>query len=233
MPFWAYILHCHPGLFYTGHTDDLDRRVAQHEAGAIPGFTRDHLPISLAWSQEFVTREEAKRAEKQIKGWSRAKKMALIRGDWDAVSAHARSKGSPSTSSGQTDIDVSGDLLSSLRAEASLAHPNECCGLLLGHETTITAIQPAENVHPAPHTHFEIDPQTLVDAHRAARDGGPQVVGYYHSHPHGPPRPSATDRAQAAHDGRIWAIVGQGGDMAFWRDDEAGFAALSLADTRG
>ena len=131
------------------------------------------------------------------------------------------------------ELCISRSLIRSLLREASLAHPNECCGLLLGRGITITAIQPAENVHPAPYTHFEIDPQTLVDAHRAARAGGPEVVGYYHSHPDGPPRPSASDRAQAAHDGRIWAIVGQGGDVAFWRDDEAGFAALSLADTRG
>ena len=115
--------------------------------------------------------------------------------------------------------------LDRLHADAARAHPQECCGLLLGTGRRITALLPARNVHPAPLTHFEIDPQTLIDAHRAARAGGPQVLGYYHSHPSGPPRPSATDAAMAAGDGRIWAIVGEG-DVTFWRDGRNGFEAL-------
>ena len=123
-------------------------------------------------------------------------------------------------------FDQSG--LERLLQEAASAHPQECCGILLGEGAHITAIQPAPNVHPDPHAHFEIDPQALVDAHRAARSGGPKVLGYYHSHPNGLARPSATDRAQAAHDGSLWAIVADGG-VTFWRDDEAGFSALSYA----
>ena len=60
--------------------------------GALPGFTRKYLPVRLVWSQEFTTREEAKAAEKQIKGWSRVKKLALIRGDWAEISRLAKSK---------------------------------------------------------------------------------------------------------------------------------------------
>lgn len=118
-----------------------------------------------------------------------------------------------------------------LLAEAEQALPNESCGLLLGHGNRIERVQPARNVHPTPQTHFEIDPQALIDAHRAARTGGPEVLGYYHSHSTGVAEPSATDRDQAAGDGRIWAIVA-GGDVAFWRDGEDGFAVLSytLAD---
>ena len=104
MSFWAYILHCRGGAFYVGHTDDLERRIAQHETGAIKGFTADRLPVKLVWSQEFSTRYEAKEAERRLKGWSRAKKMALIRDDWERISEFARSKGGPSTSSGQTGI---------------------------------------------------------------------------------------------------------------------------------
>ena len=55
-----------------------------------------------------------------------------------------------------------------------------------------------------------------------------RCVGYYHSHPTGPAEPSATDRAQASGDGRVWAIVGEDG-VTFWRDDERGFAPLSYA----
>ncbi len=91
MPFWSYMLHCNGGKFYVGHTDDLQRRVAQHEMGYFPGFTRDHLPVKLVWSQEFTTRHEARESERRLKGWSRAKKLAL-RGDWDLISALAKSK---------------------------------------------------------------------------------------------------------------------------------------------
>jgi predicted GIY-YIG superfamily endonuclease len=90
MSFWA--LHCNAGRFYVGHTDDLERRLGQHETGAIRGFTRNYLPVKLVWCQDFTTREEAKAAEKQIKGWSRAKKLALIRGDWGEISRLAKSR---------------------------------------------------------------------------------------------------------------------------------------------
>ncbi len=87
-----------------GHTDDLERRFAQHKSGTFPGFARDHAPVELVWSEEFVTREEAKVAKKRIKGWSQAKKLALIRGDWARISTLAKKKSSPSTSSGQTGL---------------------------------------------------------------------------------------------------------------------------------
>ena len=103
MPFWTYMLHCRGGKYYTGQTDDLERRIAEHQAGRVAGFTGVRLPVELVWSEEFPSRHEALAAELQIKGWSRAKKQALIRGDWDQISALAKSKDSPSTSSGRTD----------------------------------------------------------------------------------------------------------------------------------
>jgi predicted GIY-YIG superfamily endonuclease len=105
MSFWVYLLHCRGGYFYVGHTEDLEARIAQHRAGQVRGFASDHLPIELVWCQDFATRYEALQAERRIKGWSRAKKMALIRGDWRAISQLAKSKGSPSTSSGRTGAD--------------------------------------------------------------------------------------------------------------------------------
>ncbi|MFC7498442.1 GIY-YIG nuclease family protein [Enterovirga sp. GCM10030262] len=92
MTFWTYMLHCNAGRFHVGHTDDLDRRIAQHETGTLPGFTRDYLPVKLVWSESFPTRYEAQTAERKLKGWSRAKKLALIRGDWDEISRLARNK---------------------------------------------------------------------------------------------------------------------------------------------
>jgi len=221
------MLHCRGGKFYTGHTDDLERRIGEHQSGLIKGFTSDKLPVELVWSQDFPTRHEAVAAELQIKGWSRAKKLALIRGDWDAVSRHAKSKNGPSTSSGRTELEVVGDALTTMRAASRAAHPREACGLLLGEGARIAAAIETANVHPAPATHFEIDPQALIDAHRVARAGGAQVVGYFHSHPNGASAPSATDRACAAHDGRVWAIIA-GEQVQFWRDGDDGFTALSF-----
>ena len=103
MAFWAYMLHCRGGKFYVGHTDDLERRMAQHQSGTLAGFTRDHLPVALVWSDTFPTRYEAQVAERKLKGWSRAKKLALIRGDWDSISRLAKGKDSASTSSARTD----------------------------------------------------------------------------------------------------------------------------------
>jgi predicted GIY-YIG superfamily endonuclease len=102
MAFWTYMLHCRGGHFYVGHTDELERRIGEHKSGLIPGFTADHQPVELVWSVEFPTRDQAKDAERKLKGWSRAKKLALIRGDWERVSALAKKKNSASTSSAWT-----------------------------------------------------------------------------------------------------------------------------------
>ncbi|MFA5683684.1 MAG: GIY-YIG nuclease family protein [Lysobacteraceae bacterium] len=89
MAFWTYMLRCADGSFYLGHTDELERRIAQHQHGEIPGYTVKRRPVTLVWSQPFSTREEALAAERQVKGWARAKKEALIRGDWKAIQVHA------------------------------------------------------------------------------------------------------------------------------------------------
>ncbi len=91
MAFWTYILKCADGLYYTGHTDDLEARIAQHHAGYFPTcFTFSRRPLEFAWSSDFGTRIEALEAERKLKGWSRTKKEALIRGDWDAVQCLAK-----------------------------------------------------------------------------------------------------------------------------------------------
>ncbi len=90
MAFWTYILLCADGRYYTGHTDNLEHRIGQHQSGLIEGFTSSRLPVRLMWSQDFPTRIEALEAEMRIKKWSQANKDALIRGDWKAVSNFAR-----------------------------------------------------------------------------------------------------------------------------------------------
>ena len=90
MPFHAYILKCNDGSYYAGHTDNLEYRIAQHQTGVVPGYTAERLPVELVWYEEFSTREEALFSERRIKGWSRAKKEALIRGDWEEIKRLAR-----------------------------------------------------------------------------------------------------------------------------------------------
>lgn len=90
MTFHAYMLRCSDGSYYLGQTDMLERRMAQHEAGEIEGYTQTRRPVELVWSQELASRDEAIAAEQQIKGWSRNKKEALIAGDCAAISALAR-----------------------------------------------------------------------------------------------------------------------------------------------
>ena len=116
--------------------------------------------------------------------------------------------------------------LDAIFTQAAEAHPHECCGLLLGEGGRITHAHPTANVHPDPATHFEIDPAALIAAYKAEREGGPRILGYYHSHPNGRAEPSPTDRASAAHDGKVWAIAANG-QVRFFRDGEDGFEALS------
>ena len=96
-----FILHCADGSYYTGHTDNLDKRIMPHETAEIEGYTSARLPVKLVFAAEFSTRVEALARERQIKGWNRKKKEAMIRGDWAEVSRLACGK-RPSTSSGRT-----------------------------------------------------------------------------------------------------------------------------------
>jgi putative endonuclease len=110
MPFHAYLLRCNDGSYYAGHTDDLDRRMAQHATGELGGYSAKRLPVTLVWSDAFQTRNAAFAVERQLKGWSRAKKEALIAGDWKLIAQLARCRSAlaseangsawPSTSSG-------------------------------------------------------------------------------------------------------------------------------------
>ncbi len=75
---FMYILLCSNGQYYTGSTTDLERRLAQHQTGQGANFTKLHLPVELKYYQEFQRIDEAFYREKQVQGWSRKKKEALI-----------------------------------------------------------------------------------------------------------------------------------------------------------
>jgi putative endonuclease len=88
------MLRCRDGKYYVGSVrgdwDALERRVNEHNGGLYDGFTKLRRPVELVWDQECQLIMDAIAAERQIKGWSRAKKEALIRGDWRLVSELAR-----------------------------------------------------------------------------------------------------------------------------------------------
>ena len=91
MNFHVYILKCADNSYYTGHTDNLEKRLAQHQQRYFKScYTATRLPIELIFCQAFTTREEALASERQIKGWSRKKKEAMMRGDWNEVSRLAQ-----------------------------------------------------------------------------------------------------------------------------------------------
>ena len=85
MSFWVYLLRCRDGSYYAGHTDNLAGRLWQHQQGICCEWTRKRRPVELVWCAEAPTRYEAIAFERRIKGWSRAKKEALIRGDWEQI----------------------------------------------------------------------------------------------------------------------------------------------------
>ena len=99
MQFWTYLLRCADGSYYVGHTDDLDLRLAKHQDGTFGGYTSTRRPIALVYSEGFDCRDDAFHRERQIKGWSRAKKEALAREDWEELRRLAKTA-HPSTSSG-------------------------------------------------------------------------------------------------------------------------------------
>ena len=92
-----YILRCRDHMLYVGSTFDLEKRIAEHNAGLGAEFTVRRLPVALAYAEEHQTMADAYRREKQVQGWSRAKREALIVGDLDRLHdlARRRSKRSP------------------------------------------------------------------------------------------------------------------------------------------
>ena len=98
MSFYVYMLQCSDGSIYTGHTDNLEARLAAHRSRAFSGYTASRLPVRLIFQEQFATRDEAFARERQIKGWSRRKKLALAIRDWSMLqrlSAALGSTGSP------------------------------------------------------------------------------------------------------------------------------------------
>jgi predicted GIY-YIG superfamily endonuclease len=88
---YVYALRCADGSYYVGVTrDTLEKRIAEHQAGTFDGYTVCRRPVALVFQQHFERMEDAISAERQVKGWRREKKEALIRGEYTSLPALAR-----------------------------------------------------------------------------------------------------------------------------------------------
>ena len=103
--FYLYILKCVNGEYYVGHTDNIEKRMSEHNLGLIATcYTKNKRPVELIFTQVFPTRDLAFHAERQVKGWSRKKKEAFIEGNWQEIkrlNILQKVRSNPSTSSGR------------------------------------------------------------------------------------------------------------------------------------
>ena len=107
---YMYILLCNDGSYYTGSTSNLHKRIKQHFAGEGANHTKKHPPVKLLYYEEFSRIDDAFYREKQVQGWSRKKKEALINGEYEKLPELSKSYSKrsvvPSTSSGTRVLSV-------------------------------------------------------------------------------------------------------------------------------
>jgi putative endonuclease len=89
----VYMLRCADDSYYVGSTRDLGHRLQQHAIGKGSVYTSTRLPVEVVWVAEYARVDEAYAIERKLHGWSRAKKEALIRGDWALISRASRRRG--------------------------------------------------------------------------------------------------------------------------------------------
>jgi putative endonuclease len=121
MSAFVYILHCADDSYYVGSArgDYLDKRLSEHQTGAFGGSTSTRRPVTLVYHEHFDRITDAIAAERRIKGWSRAKKEALIRGDWSLVQLLAKRPKARRRATSQTQAGCSSSNLRNPDAEPS------------------------------------------------------------------------------------------------------------------
>ena len=134
---------------------------------------------------------------------------------------------------------LSDELAAQMLGAAACAFPLECCGLIEGMRIQggwrAAALHEAANLAEDPARRFLIDPQRQFELIRALREGETRIIGCFHSHPEGPPEPSATDRAGAYEDDFLWLIAGGSAQSAFTLQayvfsEDTGFARVALRE---
>jgi len=89
---WMYILECADGSYYVGSARNLDQRMIQHQSGKGSRYTSGRLPVKLVYGEEYDRIDDAYSREKQVQNWSRAKREALINGDYEKLPPLAKKK---------------------------------------------------------------------------------------------------------------------------------------------
>ena len=121
-------------------------------------------------------------------------------------------------------------MVDEVAAHARETLPAECCGVLLGTDNEVVEAVRAGNLSEDPNR-YRLDPKDHVDARRAARERGLQVVGFYHSHPHSEPEPSVADLSEATYPGHLYLIVrplAEGAKVRVFRFDQGRFLELGF-----
>ena len=122
MAFRTYILRCSDETYHVGHTADLDERMAEHGLGVASGHTAKRRPLELLWATDLPDRDSAFHLERQLEGWSRAKKEAFMCGDFASLPVLARSRGTLRPAQGERDVAPS--------SRPAQAEPVEACSKL-------------------------------------------------------------------------------------------------------
>ena len=123
-------------------------------------------------------------------------------------------------------VSVPNTLIDRLLREAAADPTREVCGLLFGDVGRIVSAEWTPNVAEDPGRAFEIEPAALFMAIRLERQGGPRLIGHYHSHPNGSSEPSPRDLA-AAEPGRLWLIIAAG-VARLWHAEPGGFREVGM-----
>ena len=127
-----------------------------------------------------------------------------------------------------SELRVAARALDEMIAAARAAEPSECCGVLLGTPGKVAEAVPTRNLAGDPNR-FLIDPKEHIDARREGRRRNLEIVGFYHSHPHSPAVPSATDLAEASYAGHLYAIVSlvaEPAEVRIYRFDSGSFVGV-------
>lgn len=166
MPF-MYILVCSDGSYYTGSTLDLEKRLWQHQNGYGANHTKKHQPVKLVYSEEFDRIEDAYLREKQIQGWKREKKKALIEGNFEKliVSSKNRSQAtSPLSNAASTSSATDNSVLTgAVETPSQVSEHNPP----LGHNPAPEPNPPPEPNLPPEHN----PPPELVEGEHQRREG--------------------------------------------------------------
>jgi proteasome lid subunit RPN8/RPN11 len=125
-------------------------------------------------------------------------------------------------------------VLDAVAAHAHATLPAECCGILIGRADEVVEAVPGLNLSDDPNR-YQLDPKAHLDARRAARHRGLEVIGFYHSHPHSEPEPSMADLAEATYPGHLYLIVrplAEGAKVRLFRFEGAAFLEVGFVTTR-